>query len=227
MWYENENYVKLKTDKVIVKLRDKEDNFFKSIIIPTSMYPLNDKYEVFSYKNTKQITDENVLSCFDSIEYKIGRCYDNTTRMTSALKEKGYNAVSYVGWIFAGYREFPVHHCWTVINRESVIDLADDFTVMLSGENGKQFEKADENKTKELLVSFVKAGKSVKNSQRCFPVGIPTQFFFYVGCPCEPEKGRDIYSKLMKKYPSHECEANCDKNGVNPTQQILAKHNLF
>ena len=220
MWHKKQ--IRLKEDKAVVKLY-KEGVFLKSVIVPTVYYPLNGKYEIFHYENTEKVTDENILNIFDSIKYKIGHCYQNTDALVTALKTAGYDAKSYVGWLFTGNDQLPVHHCWCVLEGRYVLDLSDDYTQMLSGENGKNFEKAENQKDdfRYVIASFQKTAKSWLNQQRCYPVGTPTAFLYYVGCPCEPEEGRKIYQNLMRAYPDHECQRNCDSSGLNATQRVM------
>lgn len=226
MWHEK--CVNLRPDRVVAKLRDDNGTFLRSIIVPSVLYPLSGGCEVFTYQNTKQMKDETVLSCFDSVEYKIGRCYDNVERLVAALNAAGYSAVPYVGWLFVSASETPIHHCWVVLNGESVLDLGDDYTLMLGGENGKHFEEAENiEDARELIASFQLAFRNVKNSRRCYPVGTPTPFLLYAGSPCDPSKGRSIYQRLMRDFPNHECERNCDTSGMNPTQKVLAQHGLM
>lgn len=227
MWW-HEEWVREKTDKVVVKLRDRNGAFKKSIIVPTVMYPLNGKHEVFTYRNTKRVEDETILSCFDGVEYKIGRCYDNAKRLVESLRSAGIDAIPYVGWAFVGAGETPVHHCWVVVNGSSVLDLSDDYSVMLGGENGKHF-KDDQSieDRRELIAAFQLAARKVKNRQRCCPVGTPTPFMYYVGSPCDPDEGRKIYQRLIRTFPNHECQRNCDPNGLNATQKVFAQHGLM
>lgn len=227
MWW-HEECAREKPDKVVVKLRDGNGAFMKSIIVPTVMYPLNGKCEVFTYRNTKRVEDEAILSCFDSVQYKIGRCYSNAERLVEALKNAGIDAVPYVGWLFVANGETPIHHCWVVVNGNSILDLGDDYTVMLSGENAKHFENVQSIEEKrELIACFQLAARNVKNRQRCYPVGTPTPFLYYVGSPCGPDEGRGIYRRLLQAFPGHECERNCDANGLNATQKVFAQHGLM
>lgn len=216
-----------KEDRVVVKLRDEHGNFKKSVIVPTVQYPLNGKYEVFHYQNTKQVTDEKVLKVFDKIKYRIGCCYLNAKELVAALREEGLEAKSYVGWLFTNPHQFPVHHCWVVMNGEAVLDLSDDFTAMLSGQNAENFKNKDIKETRELIADFQMAARKVSNSVRCQPVGTPTPFLLYVGCECDPDEGKTIYQKLIERYPNHECQRNCDSSGMNATQKVMKAKGLM
>lgn len=224
-WFESKN-VKIKKDKVVVKLYN-GNNFIDSCIIPTVYYPLNGKMEVFTCDNTEQVKDEGILKIFDSIKYNIGHCYSDTKNLVSELRKNGYNAKEYVGWLFTGENDYPVHHCWCVLDN-SVLDLSDHYSVMLTGSNGEYFKEA---KTREeqayLMADFMKSALNVKNSIRCYPVGTPTPIMFYVGSECDSEEGRLIYQRLMKEFPNHKIERNCDNKGYNPTQRILKEQGLM
>ncbi|BAL01871.1 hypothetical protein OBV_p-00160 (plasmid) [Oscillibacter valericigenes Sjm18-20] len=222
-----ESCVHFKDDRVIVKLREVNGDFKKSIVIPTAYYPVDGHYEVFTEQNTKQIKSADILKVIDSVPYKIGFCYENTRRIVEAVSKIGKQAVPYVGWLFTNDNQFPVHHCWAVLDGCSVIDLADDFSAMLSGSNGENFKKVRGDDLRELIADFTVAARKKPNSVRCYPIGTPTSFLLYVGSPCTPEKGRTIYNDLIKTYPDHECQRNCGSSGLNATQRILARRGLM
>lgn len=226
MWHEQ--YATIKPDKVVVKKRDKTGTFDKSIIIPTTMYPLNGKYEVFTYLNTSLLSPD-LYSAIDSVEYRIGKCYTNAGAVTEALKKAGAAAISYAGWLFLGESEFPIHHEWTVVDGNIVVDLADDNWLLYTNERTRELidSKVPIEEMREYLAEFHTQVKDLPNSARCAPVGIPTPMMFYVGCPCEPEDARNIYRDLMKKFPGHECERNVDASGMNTTQKLFWEKGLI
>lgn len=227
----HESCVRLKDDRAVVKLYHEDGTFKTSIVVPTEYYPLssgNVPYEVFHYKNTEPVTDEAVLNIFDDCTYKIGFCYTNTQGLVAKLKAAGYDAKAYCGWLFTSKGEIPVHHCWCVLDGKHVLDLADDYTVMLTGENGERFKKVSSIEEKrELIASFALAARKTKNRVRCQIVGVPTPFLYYVGTECDPEKGRECYNALIRKYPDHECQRNCDQTGLNATQKVMKQHGLM
>lgn len=226
MWHEK--YATVKPDKVVVKKRDKTGAFHKSIIIPTVMYPLNGKYEVFSYLNTSLLPHE-LYPAIDSVKYRIGKCYTNAGAVTEALKKAGAAAVSYAGWLFFGESEFPIHHEWTVVDGNIVVDIADDNWLLYTNERTRELIDSGVPKEvmREYLAEFHAEVKDLANSVRCAPVGIPTPMMLYVGCPCEPEDARDIYRELIKKFPEHECQRNVDASGMNATQKVFAEKGLM
>lgn len=220
MWYNEQ--VKLKNDKAVVKLRNEDGSFMESCIIPSVMYPLNGEYEVFTCDNTEPVVDKAVLDIFDKVKYQVGRCYTNTEHLIELLQAAGYDAKSYVGWLFVCGTAYPVHHCWAVLNRKSVLDLSDDYTALLR--NASNFENLkDINETRLVLAKFHKAASKQPNSIRCYQVGTPSPSYFYVGCPCNPDTGRIIYQNLIKELPNHKVNRNVGTDGLNPTQRLLTR----
>lgn len=217
MWYDEKKNVIAKEEKVIVKLRDNNDTFLKSIIMPTDYYPLNDKYQTFTVKNTEEVTDKKLLAIFDEIKYEVGRCYTNSTTLYEKLTQAGYDAKTYCGWLFVGQGETPIHHCWVMVGN-SILDLSDDMTVFTLNYRP---QPNDAKEGREKFMQFHKDFLHSKNSERCFPVGTPTPSYLYVGCECSPSLGRNIYNQMMRKFPNHECEANCNSKGENMTQIAL------
>lgn len=220
-------WIKEKPEKIVAKLKNEYGNFKKSVIIPTDYYPLNkDEFKVFHCNNTKKVVDEALLMTINKAEYKIGHCYRNTENIVHLLKEAGYDVKSYVGWLFVAETQFPVHHCWAVVDDIYVIDLSDDFTMMFSAENYKNFVGLNVMETRVAMLEFALEARKQPHSVRCSPVGKPSPMLYYIGCECEPEDGKRIYNELIKKYPVHECQRNCDTNGLNPTQKLFEKHGL-
>lgn len=221
--------VKIRPDKVVVKLRNSDGSFLKSVIIPTVYYPLPDNdIRVFAKENTNIVSDKKILSLIDSIQYEIGHCYTNTKKVVALLKSNGYSVESYAGWLFVDNNSFPIHHCWAVLDDNKIIDLADDFSVMYSKENSNNWNNVKTKKEyQETLLSFTKEARKWKNSIRCCPVGKATDFLFYVGAKCEADRGRYEYQRLMKEFPNHECERNCNADGLNRTQKMFKENGLM
>lgn len=223
-WKKN---VRITPDRVSVKLRNQDGSLMQSILLPTLLYPVPGLPEVFTSENTVPITDQGVLNVFDSVRYHIGACYSNTKTLVDALRLEGYPAVPYVGWLFVNGWGFPIHHCWAVLGN-AVLDLADDFCVMLSGHNGDAFQNAESmEKVRELIVSFAKAAAKEKNSIRCSPVGRPASFLFYVGAPYQPENGARDFRRLMRQFPNHEAYLNKDSSWLSPVQRMMRDAGLM
>jgi len=225
IWHETQT--KEKEDKVVVKLYNRDKSFKKSILIPTDMYPINEKYKVFTYKNTQICSDKVVMDIFNRIPYQIGCCYQNAKALALELQKQGYDAKTYVGWLFTSSSEFPIHHCWVVLDDIHVLDLSDDFTQMLGGQNGENFSNATYEEIQNLIVSFHQSARKVPNTVRCAPVGMPTNFLYYVGCECNADTGKQMYQRLINQFPNHECQRNCDASGLNRTQKLLKKNGLM
>ena len=77
------------------------------------------------------------------------------------------------------------------------------------------------------MASFTEEALRWPNRVRCQPVGTPTPFFLYVGCECDPNEGKRIYNDLIRQFPDHECQRNCDASGVNATQKLYLEKGLM
>ena len=230
VWYNKQTMQK--RHKVVVKLQNMDGSFKESCLIPSVMYPLDDRnsmnglYEVFTNENTTMIEDKKILDIFDSVKYEIGHCYQNTDVLVEKLIRAGYNAKSYVGWLFLSGTSYPIHHCWAVVDNH-VLDLSDDFSVKFNRHNLKNFENKSLDEQRLVLADFHKEAAKYPNSVRCAPVGKVTMPLFYVGCECEPEKGRAIYRKLISTFPDHPVHKNVGKDSLNQTQRILKEQGLM
>lgn len=226
-WFEKA--MRCKPDRVVVKLKNEDGSFKDAINIPTVYWPLNGKYEVFHWDNTEHLRDEAILSVIDGQDYQIGHCYTNAEAITGALRQAGYNARLYVGWLFTGENEYPIHHAWTVLDGKYIIDLCDDFGLKLADSNRVYFENAQtKEQLEDLLVDFTKWASQYPHSKRCFPVGKPSRILMYIGCECTKEEGIMIYNNLSKKYPNHPCNEKVRySNGMTGVQKKMADAGLM
>lgn len=236
IWINNSKYFKQKDDRVIIKLYDESDvgdkeKFLKSIIVPTVMFPLNkpNDFKVFTYKNTIHTTDENIIRAFDKSDYVVGHCYNNANDLSKRLIKEGVNVKTYAGWLFVEENDYPVHHCWCVVEStegDILLDLADDFI-----QRNKYFHSVDGIKDvddyRELQIQFYLEAKKVPHSVRCEPVGQCSPSMVYIGCECDSEQAKDIYRDLLREYPNHCSDSNTDENGLNKLQKMMVERGLI
>lgn len=223
MWFENK--VKIKKDRVVVKLYDDSEKFIKSIIIPTEYYPLpNNEIKYFSALNTTDIKDEKMIKIINSIEYKVGKCFENTSNLFKKLSPF-YDVRMYAGWLFVE-NDTPVWHSWIVYNERHIIDLNNKNDKYEPNEYLKN-NYTTVSSYEELVLKYYTEIKKLKNSETCF-IGNVNKTFFYVGVECEAYKSKDFYNNLLDMFPNHETYANCDKStGLNKTQQMLKDNAMF
>lgn len=219
--------VKITPDRCVVKIRDNDENFIESVVIPTSMWDLPAPFRVFHQDNTKICEDTQILEVFDSVTYKVGHCYTNTENLIKAFKNKGINALAYAGWLFTTQdKDFPIWHSWVVIDNY-VLDLSDNYNVLFNM-NGDKFAGKSVEECRQLNADFLDfAIHNWKNSQRCLPVGQAYEDFLYVGFECEPNRARKIYNDLIKKYPNHKTQSETNANGFNKAQEEAKKRGLM
>lgn len=216
--------VRQKPKKVIVKVRDGEGRLIESANIPSVSWPLNDKpVEIFTFRNTWTVSDPKVLEIMDQQEYLVGHCYSNTKNLVAALRENGYDAKPYVGWVFTGAGDLPTHHCWCMLDGKHLLDLSDDNCIIYFEPNQKRLAQAQtREEARELLADLIfHMTTELSHSDRCAPVGMPFPFWLYVGSECTPEEGVRIYRNWVQDHPEYETRYNCDEEGRNAFQRLL------
>ena len=218
--------LRLKPEKAVVKLYAQDGSFMDSINTPSVTWPLNGPYEVFHFNNCELIEDEAVKSAVNQAEYHIGHCYSNAEAVTKTLCNMDYDAKMYVGWLFLGNKQYPIHHAWTVLNGTHVIDLADDLA--LQSYNKETFEKAEtESERRQLLLSFTRWAREMPHTERCMPFGVPSPILLYVGTECDRKTGIQIYNNLMAVFPNHPCSERVQKSGMTKMQEMFAKEGIM
>lgn len=199
------------------------------VVIPSDRWPTEIRgLEVFHYGNThwlNAVDYPSVVSAVDAVTYRIGFCYTNTEAVCKELSARGMKATPYVGWAFTSQDTYPFHHCWCVIETEhgkSVIDLSDDYAVMRAYEPEK-WVSATLPEARQLMVGFTEYIKknNIPNSERCFPLGQVNPIFLLIGSPCDPQRGRMAYNRLMAKYKGHPAGRLGNADHRSQTQQML------
>lgn len=222
LWYDTA--LRCKTDKVVIKLRNEDGCFLEAANIPSVSYPLNGPYKVFSYRNTKVVSDPQITRIVDLQEYRIGCCYSNTRNLVSALKAAGYNAKAYVGWVFFG-NSLPTHHCWAVVDEIHLLDLADDQVTVLQEENCRILATAKDKEERRAMWAdlIATAITTLPNSVRCAPLGVPNPDWLYVGSECDPEEGKAIYRNYAREHPEYEARYQRTEENMTALQGNISK----
>lgn len=215
-WYEK--HAKIKSGSITVKLFKDSGEYFDAVKIPSGYWPLNGPMEVFHCKNTRKIEDSRVFEIMDSVTYQTGFCYTNSKAITEGLRKAGYDAKTYVGWLFCNSSEYPIHHAWTVLDG-NVIDLSDMFWV--ADANRDKFDAATTKEEGEILyIQFAKWLESHPNHKRGIP-GWPYPSLLYVGCPCSAEQGKMIYNRLVDTCPGHPCHSKAGADNMTNMQRKM------
>lgn len=194
-----------------------------NIVIPSKMYPLESTgYEMFDFQNTIPVTDERLISIFDSIKAENGRCYTNSEKLMMSLVSTGYDAKQYVGWKFLG-DVLPVHHSFVIVNRYLL-----DLSYELEDENlEKQCSNANmtEDEMRKIIVSHLKDREQLDNHLK-YTCGQCPKGAFYLAAPGTKEQGINRNRQLRKDYPHHPAFADVQRNGLTLTQQMMLSDNL-
>lgn len=188
------------------------------IKIPSQRFPLNSSPQLFTYENTEP-ADESIQAIFNSLRFQLGRCYSNTKLLVEALRDAGIAAESYVGWItFVG--ESPVHHCWCVVDGAKILDAG----VFLKTKDLEKYAGLSYVEAARLFAAErIRCERSMPNSEN-YICGVVDPLYAYIGCPCSPEKGQEIYRKLIQAFPRHPSYQNLqDPFGRSAAQELYDK----
>ena len=188
----------------------------KPIKIPSQMYPILGHPLFLTHENTEDFPNtertDQIRNIFNSIEPQVGRCYSNTEGLISALADKGFQAQSFVGWMFIG-EQLPIHHCFAVLD-DHVLDLAYRADLFYRDELvGK-----DKDETRKLFVDELMRIREQPNSSTG-TFGKVSTGVLIIASPCKPAVGRKIYQDLIQAFPKHPCQKNVDSTGRNQTQR--------
>lgn len=216
----------VREDRVTQKLRYDNGKMYDTVMIPTAMYPTKEnKFELFHWENTNEITDKEIISVFDSVKFKIGGCYDNTTALYNAFKSKGIDARMYAGWILFN-NEYPAFHSWLVIGN-SVLDLSDNDYAICEMMISEKISPQDI--TRNIYQNLYKRVLGERlNSQQCRPLGKVSYSKVYVGTEWNPHEAKEAYCSLREKHKrqtgkDHPTWIPVMQNGLTPMQSAITK----
>lgn len=223
----------IKETRIVTKYKDTAFPEMQTAIIPSTLYPVPGKYEIFTSDNTFSLQTKdgdvftssseentNILDIFDKQQFEMAKCYANADRLTLELRQNGYDAETYVGWLLMS-NTMPVHHAWTVLrqgNSVSVLDLSNHFYHQFADIQRLRGLSLDEQRLavakKEIEL------EKLRNSQRCVPVGVPCPNMLYIGCKQSGNEGYKVFVDLMDKYPHHPAHKKLS-HGLTRTQNIF------
>lgn len=209
--------IRLSDNKEKVIVSGLPDMGGKDIVIPSAMWPLNGKTSIIlNHNNTIPCEDEGIRSIFDELQFTVGACYHNAFILCEALRNAGYKADTYAGWIFVGDM-IPAHHCVVILNENTVLDpTVIDYRKMALDKLGKR----------EAVVDFLKSMKDKpKSSYTTFGQVLPGMMYFV--SKCEARAAHRTRAKLEKAYPNHPAFGRLIKGkNQTPTQKMIADAGL-
>lgn len=209
--------IRLSDNKEKVIVSGLPDMGGKDIVIPSAMWPLNGKTSIIlNHDNTVPCEDEGIRSIFDEMQFTVGACYHNAFILCEALRNAGYKADTYAGWIFVG-DTIPAHHCVVILNENTVLDpTVIDYRKMTPDKSDKR----------EAVVDFLKSMKDKpKSSYTTFGQVLPGMMYFV--SKCEARAAHRTRAKLEKAYPNHPAFGRFMKGkNQTPTQKMIADAGL-
>ena len=216
--YKRQEYEE-KEKKVVVYINQET-----KVIIPSRLYPLEkENYRIVTPDNTEPITDPKVIEIFDTLEVRLGECFSNAEKLTRALRDAGYPAEQYVGWIFAGEGTYPVHHSFVMLENHILDnsveflkkDMADFYYMQLK-------YRMSQDELRMYMIEQHQAKKDIKNHKKC-NVGKCDSYYIYVGTEGSAEQGRSRNIALRQEYPQHPSFQDVH-NGMTRIQSMMRQH---
>lgn len=193
----------------------------KPIRLPSAMWPVEGRDPtVFTPGNTVACTDKVIAEIYDTLPFRIGRCYDNAKLLAETLRDAGIPARTFAGWLLFS-DTIPTHHAVVVVGEKMVLDpSARDYTKI-----PPPGPDASPEETRAAFVAWVAdLEKQPRSETTCFGQVPPGHIY----CMAElaPEKAMALRAKLERAYPKHPAFYRADGKSTTPIQDDLRQKGL-
>lgn len=197
------------------------DKWPKPIKIPSAMWPVDGRDPIILAKsNTEPCTSNIIREIFDSLPFRIGRCYDNTNMLFKALTNAGIQADAYAGWLLID-DTIPTHHAMVVVDEHCVLDP--------SSRNFNDLPSLPDNTDKQVIrdtfKQWILEQEKLPNSEKAVFGKVPPGHI-YLMAKLAPEKAMALRAKLERAYPKHPSFSCGKRNNYTPIQQELIKRGI-
>lgn len=151
---------------------------------------------------------------------QLGRCYTNCNEfLERAIRLDVHNVIPYVGWMTIGDGNRLIHHCWLVVDGKYVIDGSmnlKDLELMLDcvGKN-----LSDQEQRELLCANYFKMQRMLNSEKYVFGQVFPNAL--YIGSPCLPQDGINLFNKLMRDFPKHPSYLDNNPDGSSKLQKMI------
>lgn len=178
--------------------------------VPSSVFPLKGKnaLKLFTWENTRECSDDQILSVLSNFRINLGRCYDNADRLAKLFRREGIDPTrikTYVAWtVFGNAPGYPVHHCITVVDDVHVFDM---IPIIPAGVSEEECIKLIANCSERYSIEFY--GKGRVQEHIC-----------HIAKECSSESALEQRYDLEEKYPNHPAFRTV-KNGYTETQRKI------
>ena len=211
-------YLTIKDDRIITQ----SPQYDQKIVIPSRLFPLNGEGDIriFTAHNTELLNDNKIAEIFDSVEFNLGRCFENIDDLFNRLTEGNISdIVIYVGWKYIPIHIVPVHHCILVYKDNYVLDFTSDSEHIAIMNEMKKHENVQPDIRRKVYADIKINRHKLKHSIRtCF--GYIEKDCLFIGRPCNPSIGRETNKELRMCYPNHIAFRDI-QNGTNKTQMAI------
>lgn len=186
--------------------------------IPSKLFPIESKKNMknFNFENTIKIEDKKIVEILDSRKFIEGKCYTNSDWVTRALIENGYNAKFYSGWFFIAPDQFPVHHAWTIVDDDILIDVSINIEAIRFFLNNVDINNPN---WREFISPRLLEFDKLLTSKSSF-IG-HAEFGLYLGSEDHTERAKKTYRMLLNNYPNHPSYKRPMKKDTGEDLQII------
>lgn len=197
----------MQEEKTTFKLENEE-----LIEIPTQYYPMpKDSILEIQYRGFTPIRDARILRIIDETSLKIGRCFENSHHLCTALKKNGYDARYFTGWLFPRGGK-PIFHAWVILLHDgekhfidsTFMKILDATTKKLEARNNKKVVMSEDRE--DMASLFMEQMKKKKRNTDRIYSGTPISGSIYFGSESTKEEAFTLYQELikLKDHPSYQ-----------------------
>ncbi|WP_252225284.1 MULTISPECIES: hypothetical protein [unclassified Clostridium] len=198
------------------------------VVIPSRKYPLKDKKDIniFTSENTEKLNNNEIQKIYDSLDFKIGKCYNNMKLLSKALLDANItNFKVYVGWTMVSRNVYPVHHCFIVYDEKYLLDPNAQTNMLIFREYCERHPEL-QNDTNEMRLKMVKITREIEKlsfSKKSTFGKILDDNMLYIASECKAEEGEQIYIDLIQAYPNHPIyqRHRMNAHGLSLVQQMI------
>ena len=144
-----------------IEIKDNNYKFKKSVIIPSSNYPLPNPrkrneirvFNILTHKQLDESINKDIIEAFNTVKFEIGRCYYNSVKLQELL-EPEHKVQLFSGYFFTTLNVEPTNHCWLYVDDCFLLDLSNITVESTKLLNSLNLDEIDEMEWREKFKKF-------------------------------------------------------------------------
>lgn len=216
-------------DTISIKRFEKADGkikFKKSIIIPSTSYPLpnprkRNEIKVFNKFTNKQLDEsvnKDIIEAFNSVKFEISKCFANSKKLQELLKSN-HKVQLFSGWFFTDLFGEPSSHCWLYVDDCYLLDLSN--TTIKNNELLNSIpETYSEEEARNAYKNFYLELLKQSNFERCGKCQM-TAKNLYIGVEIESRENFNSFTNELLKMNHSSIIPTNEFNHTRMQEEIL------